>query len=136
MGPDHLPDSARLVLIVEDDKDMRACLRDIFEYAGYRVVEARTGHEGLQLLHRLAVIPDIIVTDLFHHGIDGFQFLQAVREKPAWREIPFIIVSAAVDELRTMQATVKLQHVVYLAKPFKVRALLDAVHYLAHTRSA
>ena len=80
------------VLIVEDDAGMREMLRRRLEKEGWTVVEAENGRAGLERM--VESQPELILLDLMMPEMDGFQFLDEVRKREAWRSIPIIVVTA------------------------------------------
>ena len=87
-----------MVLVVEDDPDIRILERMVLEGSGYNVNTATNGREALQ---RLATEdpPCVIVLDLMMPVMDGLAFLAQRREDPALQDIPVICVSAGGPEL-------------------------------------
>ncbi|MCB0037094.1 MAG: response regulator, partial [Anaerolineales bacterium] len=86
----HL-DQNQTVLIVEDNDTMRDLMRSILEPANLQVIEAVNGEEGLKAVAHTR--PNLILLDLMMPEVDGFEFLTNLRDNPAWRDIPVIIVS-------------------------------------------
>ena len=62
---------SRRVLVVEDHEDNRRILRDLLEHAGYEMIEAVTGEEGLALAD--SERPDLILMDIQLPGLDGYE---------------------------------------------------------------
>jgi CheY-like chemotaxis protein len=80
------------ILLVEDDEPTRETTRDLVVRHGFAVVEAANGREALD---RLAEgLPDLILLDLLMPEMDGFEFLDEVRSRPAWRNVPVIVLTA------------------------------------------
>jgi hypothetical protein len=80
------------ILLVEDDEPTRETTRDLVVRHGFAVVEAANGREALD---RLAEgLPDLILLDLLMPEMDGFEFLDEVRRRPAWRNVPVIVLTA------------------------------------------
>ena len=80
------------VLVVDDDADARARLRTVLERNGWRVLEASNGEEALSSVEQAA--PLVILLDLTMPVMDGFSFLEALRERPGGSDIPVIVLSA------------------------------------------
>jgi signal transduction histidine kinase/CheY-like chemotaxis protein len=80
------------VLMVEDDPAQRMSIRSILEPQQWRVTEADNGRVALDLLAK--DIPDIVLIDLMMPEMDGFQLITALRERPEWRRIPVIVITA------------------------------------------
>ena len=83
--------SRNVVLIVEDDLASRRMYADELKRAGFDVVEA---HNGLQGVEKASdVVPDAIVTDLGLPGIDGFELCRRIHRDPRLRAIPFLAIT-------------------------------------------
>ncbi|MGH9651701.1 MAG: response regulator, partial [Terriglobales bacterium] len=80
------------VLVVDDDEGILQLLRRILEAEGYAVVEAHNGRVALERVRERA--PGAILLDLMMPEMDGFEFVSALREREAWREIPVVIITA------------------------------------------
>jgi CheY-like chemotaxis protein len=83
--------SARRALIVDDDADLRRCLRELLEKDGWAVDEAADGREALG---RLAARPSLILLDLLMPVMDGFEFLAEFRRREGPRSVPVIVLTA------------------------------------------
>ncbi|MBE9182563.1 PAS domain S-box protein [Oculatella sp. LEGE 06141] len=80
------------LLIVEDDTATREMFRRILEKEGWSVTEAANGRIGLD--HLKTVQPNLILLDLMMPEMNGFQFINAVRQDPSWRSLPIIVITA------------------------------------------
>jgi hypothetical protein len=80
------------VLVVDDDAGIRQLLRRILEEEGYSVVEAHNGRAALERMSER--VPGAILLDLMMPEMDGFEFVDALRAREAWRQIPVVIVTA------------------------------------------
>jgi CheY-like chemotaxis protein len=112
----------RRVLVIDDDIDIRVLLELLFEHAGYTVVTAANGMEGLQAA-RLAR-PSVIVLDLMMPVMDGREFRLRQVADPELAGIPVIITSAAFN---LAQRTDGLDPIAVLPKPLDFDALVSAV---------
>ncbi len=116
-----------VVLLVDDEDDLRRVMRDLLEREGYAVQEARDGVQALDQVDRHA--PDIIVLDLNLPGLDGYGVLSQLRSRTATRNIPVIVLTAKGDEENEVRVF-ELGADDFLSKPFRARALparLEAV---------
>jgi len=86
---------ASKVLLVEDDPNFRTVLAMALELHGYLVYQAGGVNQAMDFLNQEH--PDIIISDLEMHGMDGRALCKHTRLIPALSEIPFIILSAFVD---------------------------------------
>jgi signal transduction histidine kinase/response regulator RpfG family c-di-GMP phosphodiesterase len=80
------------VLVVEDDADTREMLWRLLTKEGWAVTEADNG--GVALQHMAESQPHLILLDLMMPEMDGFAFLEALRQQDAWRSIPVVVVTA------------------------------------------
>ncbi|MBA2743216.1 MAG: response regulator, partial [Chthoniobacterales bacterium] len=80
------------VLMVEDDPATRAITRNILEREGWKVSEAENGREGLECMEQER--PSLILLDLMMPEMDGFEFADRVRQRPEWRFIPIVVMTA------------------------------------------
>ncbi|HEY9700206.1 MAG TPA: PAS domain S-box protein [Trichocoleus sp.] len=82
----------RRVLIAEDDRTTREMFRRMLDKEGWAVIEAENGRIALEQLSQQ--IPHLILLDLMMPEMDGFQFINAMRQRPEWRSVPIIVVTA------------------------------------------
>jgi two-component system, sensor histidine kinase and response regulator len=113
--------SQRIILIVEDDVDIRESLRDVFEDEGYLVRCAENGREGLAAL-RQAERPSLVVLDLIMPVMTGNELYATMQADPALADIPVIVSTS--DPSRAPSG------VLIIKKPVDVRAMLSAIERL------
>jgi small GTP-binding protein len=82
------------ILLVEDEIDLRENLRDILEMNEFEVVEADHGQDGLKKLFALS--PDLILSDVMMPVMDGYKFLEEVRNIDKYTNLPFLFLTAKV----------------------------------------
>jgi signal transduction histidine kinase/CheY-like chemotaxis protein len=116
-------DERALVLIADDNADMRAHLEQVLS-PRWRTVLVADGQEGIETARKLR--PDAIVTDVMMPGLDGFEFIAAVRADPKLAATPVLMLSAragaeAISEGYSGGADD------YLPKPFTSKELIDRV---------
>jgi signal transduction histidine kinase/CheY-like chemotaxis protein/HAMP domain-containing protein len=80
------------VLLIDDDDTMRRGIRLTLEPAGWEVTEAENGRIGLA--HLAEARPDAIILDLMMPEMDGFEFLEKIRHRPEWPDIPVVVVTS------------------------------------------
>ena len=107
-----------MIVVVEDEPDIRRFLRASLLSKGYRLVEAATGREGLEAAETRQ--PDLIILDLGLPDMDGLEVIRRVRE---WSLVPIIVLSAKGQET-TKVAALDAGADDYIAKPFGVSELL------------
>ncbi len=84
--------AAGRLLLIDDDDMVRRAVRLALEPLGWRVTEAENGEVALDALS--AARPDAIILDLMMPKMDGFEFLEELRRRPDWRDIPVAIITA------------------------------------------
>ena len=82
----------RTILVVEDYEDVRQMLKILLESEDFRVLDASTGAEALQILK--SGHPDIILMDLALPGFDGFETIRRIRKIDGFQNTPIVILSA------------------------------------------
>ena len=115
------------VLVVDDSPTALYLLRTVFEGEQYDVVTATDGIEGLDEVHRRA--PDLIVTDSVMPGLDGFALLRRLRDDPATRRIPVVMLTSGDPRDPEYQKN-DLQPDVFVAKSAEMQPLLREVRSL------
>ncbi len=86
---------ARRVLIVDDDDDFRQLMKTQLSNAGYIVFDARDAASALQIARTSR--PDVITVDLLMPEVDGWSFIDRLRQEPALANIPIVVVSGVAD---------------------------------------
>jgi signal transduction histidine kinase/DNA-binding response OmpR family regulator len=84
--------AGRPILMVDDDDAGRRQMRAALEQQGWTVIEAGDGREALTRLSEAQ--PAVIILDLMMPQMDGFEFLEEMRHKAEWRDIPVVVVTA------------------------------------------
>ena len=112
--------NAGRILVVEDNALNLKLIRDVLQVAGYEVVEATTGEQGIALA--LERFPDLILMDLQLPGIDGSEALRSIRGDPRTQAIPVVAVSAFAMKADRERAY-RDGFDGYLEKPISIRAL-------------
>jgi two-component system cell cycle response regulator DivK len=115
---------SKRILIVEDTEDNRRIIRDLLTSAGYELIEAVDGEEGVALAaqHR----PDLILMDIQLPVVDGYEATRRIKARPDLAKIPIVAVTSyalAGDEAKAKAAGCDG----YVAKPFSPRQLLAKV---------
>src|SRR5437868_1981065 len=110
------------ILIVEDEPNMIAGLRDNFEYEGYGVITAPDGVAGLE--RALAESPDLIILDVMMPRMSGLDVCKQLKAKRP--SIPIIMLTARGQEVDKVIG-LELGADDYVTKPFSIRELLARV---------
>jgi CRP/FNR family cyclic AMP-dependent transcriptional regulator len=112
------------ILIIEDDFEARENMAEILELAGYTVIQAGNGKEGVSLA--LREIPNLIVCDINMPELDGFGVLHMVQSKIATKTVPFIFLTGNAERSE-MRKGMDLGADDYITKPCTTTELLNAV---------
>ena len=99
------------ILVVEDNPKNLKLVRDVLTYAGFEVIEATSGEDGVRIAHE--TVPDLILMDLQLPGIDGAEALRQIRMNET--HVPVVAVTAFAMNNSVMK------------KPISVRALPQQV---------
>ena len=124
LRPDEVDVMTETILVVEDNDKNLKLLRDVLQYAGYEVVAAGTGEEGVAMA--IEHSPSLVLMDLQLPGMDGTEALHRLRASARTRSVPVIAVTAFAmreDHQRAVDAGFDG----YLVKPISVTALPDQV---------
>lgn len=84
------------VLVVEDEEDLRDMMREALEMSGYAVTAVEEGQQALDALARLEHVC-VVLLDLMMPGMNGWDFVAKLRERPEYANVPVIIHSSAPD---------------------------------------
>ena len=129
-----MPENAPLILLAEDDRNIRETTADLLSLCGISVRSAPTGKAARALLEREEI--DLLITDLVMPEGDGAWLLEQVRSRPTKHNLPVILLTAHADT--TEQATAaKARADAYLTKPFDPDHFIETVrHWLERSRAA
>jgi two-component system, cell cycle response regulator DivK len=112
------------VLVVEDNALNLKLIRDVLEHAGFTVVVATSGEEGVDVAIRGGL--DLVLMDLQLPGIDGTEAMRRIRAHPGSRELPVVAVTAfAMRADREQVSSAGFDG--YIEKPISTRALPEVV---------
>lgn len=125
-----MTDLPPMILIVEDEADLRASLVDALA-VDYRLLEAADGEQGFALA--TDQIPDLVLTDVMMPGVDGFTLCRMLKQHEDTSHIPVImmtILAGQENELRGLEEGADD----YIPKPFSLPILKARVHNLIESR--
>ncbi|MFD1470392.1 ATP-binding protein [Hymenobacter caeli] len=128
-GPAPAPD-APLVLLIEDNADVRAYLRAVLGPA-YHLLEAEDGEAGVALAREH--LPDLVLTDAMMPRLDGYGVCRALKEDERTSHIPIVLLTAKADLPSRLQG-LDTGADAYLTKPFRREELLAQLRNLVHGR--
>lgn len=118
-------DSERsLLLVIDDDEGFREFLRKLLDRAGFQVLLATNGREGIDLARKC--IPDLILCDLEMPVLDGYGVLAALRQEPALAPLPVVFLTGQTEP-EQLRRGMNLGADDYLTKPVANSDLLVAI---------
>jgi excisionase family DNA binding protein len=116
------PARGPLVLVVDDDANVREVVRINLEMEGYTVREAANADEGLNAVDDDA--PDLILLDVMMPEVDGWEMLRRVQERHGTGTIPVVMFSGQLEGATARDATRRGAQA-FVGKPFDLRALIE-----------
>ncbi|GAB6906377.1 DNA-binding response regulator in two-component regulatory system with PhoR (or CreC) [Desulfosarcina cetonica] len=120
------------ILVVDDEEDILELVRYNLAREGYAVACAASGEEALKAAESEAV--DLIVLDLMLPGIDGLEVARRLRQNPATKETPIVMLTAKGEEADVV-AGLELGADDYVTKPFSPRILIARMRAVIRRRS-
>ncbi|MEA2428468.1 MAG: hypothetical protein QOF37_2096 [Thermoleophilaceae bacterium] len=118
----------RRVLVIDDDEDVRAMVRRVYERNDAEVIEAASGTEGLKALY--GARPDLVVLDISMPDLDGWGVLNRIREVT---DVPVLMLTGSDRELEKVRA-LRAGADDYVTKPFGMQELLARSEALLRRR--
>ncbi len=118
----------KTILTVDDSRTMRDMLHLALTEAGFRVVQAVDGLDGLEALDKAQA--DIIITDINMPRLDGFGFIEGVRGNEKHRATPILVLTTESDAAKKQRAR-DAGATGWIVKPFNPDKLIDAIRRVA-----
>lgn len=113
------------LLIVEDDPDILKLLQTTLTFRGYRVITARNGREGLELIR--AERPSIVIADIMMPKLDGFGLVHRMRLAPETCDIPVVFITATYVAPEDREFALNIGATRFIQKPVDLAAFLETV---------
>ena len=118
----------KTILTIDDSRTMRDMLMFALSGAGYRVIQAVDGVDGLETLS--AEGADIVITDINMPRMDGFGFIEGMRADPNHKATPVLVLTTESDAAKKQRAR-EAGATGWIVKPFDPVRLVDAVRRVA-----
>ena len=123
--------SSPLVLVAEDDEDIRSLVAFRLERAGYRVVAAADGRRAYEVA--VAQLPDLAVLDVMMPRLDGYELMRRLRADERTSRLPIILLTARAQE-SDVQRGLEAGADDYIRKPFSLQELMARVQAILGRR--
>lgn len=127
MTRDPVAEKQPLILVVDDDAGVRMVARTLFEQAGMRVAEAQDGLEALRRLEEQA--PDLVCLDVQMPGLDGFSVCEKIRENPATRHTP-VLMMTGLEDVESINRGYEIGATDFVTKPVNWPVVGHRVRYV------
>lgn len=115
---------AQTILTVDDSRTMRDMLKQVLTEAGYRVLQAVDGLDGLDVLQ--SAVPSAIITDINMPRLDGFGFIERVRAERRLLGVPILVLTTEFSAEKKGRAR-SAGATGWIVKPFDALKLVDVV---------
>lgn len=115
------------VLVVDDEPNIVLSLEFLMQQAGFEVSTALDGETALALVNETP--PDLVLLDISLPGISGFEVLEQLRNQPAFKRLPIVMLTAHGREVEREKG-LALGADDYITKPFSTRQLVEKVQAL------
>jgi DNA-binding response OmpR family regulator len=113
------------ILIVDDESNIVISIEFLVKQAGYELDIARNGEEALEKVASFQ--PDLILLDVMMPKINGFEVCRRVREKPEWRDLKIVMLTAKGRDVEVAKG-LALGADTYIIKPFSTKELMAEVN--------
>jgi len=121
---------SKTILTVDDSRTMRDMLAMALNDAGFNVVQAVDGEDGLAVLDAHSADVDVIITDINMPKLDGFGFIEGVRKDARHRATPILVLTTESDSSKKDRAR-QAGATGWIVKPFNPVKLIDAIRRVA-----
>jgi DNA-binding response OmpR family regulator len=118
------PRAGKLILVADDDDDVRDLVAFRLQRAGFEVVEARDGREALGLARER--VPDLCLLDVMMPKLDGYELTRELRSSQGLDGIPIVLLTASVQDAAVSKGF-EAGADDYIKKPFSPQELLTRV---------
>lgn len=119
-----MADTKRKVLIADDEPNIVAALDYLLRSNGYDTRVVGNGEEALALVE--SYLPDVVLLDIMMPGKSGYEVCQRMRERPEWRHIKIVMLSAKGREAEVSKG-LSLGADLYITKPFSTEELIATI---------
>ena len=116
--------NSQKILVIDDSNTNIVLLEAILETRGYKIMTALSVKEAIPMIEK--ELPDLILLDLLMPEVNGFDFLEKIKNEEKFQGIPVIIVSALTDD-ENINRTMEMGAVEFIKKPVNIERLVSRV---------
>lgn len=113
------------ILVVEDDVTILRGLEGLLTAAGHQATGVESGELALEAIE--SDLPELVVTDMLMPGMSGMELLDAVRARPEWGKVPFVVITAQDTADVEERISSEPESIHLLCKPFDAQQLYEVV---------
>ncbi|HKL67899.1 MAG TPA: response regulator, partial [Bacteroidales bacterium] len=110
------------ILIIDDSNTNLVLLESLLRKNGYIVHSALNAKEGIKTMQQS--VPDLIYLDLVMPEVDGLKFIQMIRERDEWKDVPVVIISAVSDK-KVIRQSIEMGVIDYITKPIDIEKIIS-----------
>lgn len=114
------------ILIVDDEVFILNLLRNGLAENGFEVITADNGFDGILAVEEKK--PDVVITDIMMPRLTGLEFLKALKNNVATKDVPVILISA-LDQADMVQQGLDMGALDYITKPFKINEIIGKLKH-------
>ena len=120
-----------VILYIEDEITYRTCMSGELEKAGHSVIMADNGADAAKMIETWkSTLPDLIITDHKMPGMSGYELVKILRGRPAFKDIPIIVLSAVIGQVKSLEQE---QKVTVIDKLMRIPDILAAINKIAES---
>lgn len=119
---------AKVIMIIDDEEDMRVYMQTLLRKAGYETKTAVNGEDALERIDDIN--PDLITLDILMPQKSGLKFFQTLRERAGTRELPVVVVSGISGHSEFFEKEVLGGPTIFIEKPIEPDTFLKQVREL------
>jgi DNA-binding response OmpR family regulator len=120
-------EAVRIILVADDEEDVRTLVAEVLRSANFEVRLAGGGREAVEMASREP--PDLVLLDVMMPRKSGYEICSRIRSQPEWRHIKVIMLSAKGRDAEVNKG-LTLGADLYVTKPFSTRELLAKIERL------
>jgi len=125
-----MTDKQPVVLVADDEEDIKVVLRMFLEAVGYEVVTAFDGLDALEQIK--SAKPDVVLMDIMMPVIDGIEVVRQMKATPGIRDIPVVMLTAAAQS-DMVERAIQAGAADYIVKPFEPETVQRAIEKVLGT---